>query len=178
MELVDSQTYKNLQEAYERDLMQSTKYRIFSEKATNEQYIQISIILGDLARNELANAVVWRNLINGRELTTAENLEEAKAFELYEWDDMYVRFAKTARDEGFEEISRLFEWVAKIERHHHFMLSTLSDNLKNNTQFCKEEQVVWICIRCGNLIFGNCAPEICPVCQYPQSYYMLNSDNF
>ena len=174
-----SQTYKNLMEAYDRELKVSTTYRIFEDKAIDEEYIQIGSIFSQIAHQEKQHAILWRDFLNeGKIPDTLENLEEGKQKELYEWTTLYVNFAKTAKDEGYDEIARLFEWVAKIEQHHEFILSKLANNIKENQVFCKNTRVVWICIQCGNLIFDTCAPDICPVCLYPKGFYELNCDNF
>lgn len=178
MDFRDSQTYQNLLNAYGRELTNSAKYQIFEEKAINDEYIQVGNIFGRIAENEREHAILWRNFLNESVVpTTLENLEEARAIEEYEWTELYVDFAKTARDEGYDEIARLFDWVAKIEQHHDFIFSRLAQNIRDNQMFCKESRVVWICIKCGNLIFDTCAPDICPVCFYPQGYYELNCDN-
>lgn len=179
MELKDSQTYKNLQEAYDRETRTSTTYRIFAEKAFSDDFIQMGNIFEVVSQNEKQHAILWRDFLNeGKVPSTLENLQTASNLEKYEWTQMYVNYAKTAKDEGFDEIARLFEWVAKIEQHHDFMFNKLASNIQEDQVFCKPQRVVWICIKCGNLIFDTCAPEICPVCFYPQGYYQLNCDNF
>lgn len=177
--LKESQTYKNLMQAYDRELKASTTYKIFEDKAVKEEYIQMSIIFNRISIQEKQHAIIWRDIINeGKVPTTLDNLNEGAKLENYEWTQMYVDYAKVAKDEGFDEIARLFEWVAKVEQHHEFILNKLAANINNNTVFCKETRVVWVCLQCGNLIFDTCAPEICPVCFYPKGYYELNCDNF
>ena len=165
--------------AYERELLDAGKYAIYSKKAREDEYIQISLLLDNFAINEREISLTWRNILNeGVEKTTLENLEEAIAFEDYQGTEVLVEYIKTARDEGYEDIAKIFEWVSKISQHHEYVHRALADNIRTNQVFCRDTQLVWICLNCGNLIFDFCAPEICPVCYYPQGFYQINCDNF
>lgn len=179
MDFKSSETYKNLQKAIEGESVASTRYRIFSNIAMEDGYMQISNIFLETSHNEQEHAEVWMRIINNGKLpNTSQNLETAINSENYEWTKMYPGFAKTARDEGYEEIANLFEGVGNIEKHHDYRFTQLKNNLENDKVFCKDETYVWICLNCGNLFVGKCAPELCPVCAYPQGYYQISCDNF
>lgn len=175
----ESETYKNLQAAFEGETQASTRYAIFSEKAREDGYEQIGDIFEETSGNEREHAVIWMKLLNGGEIPpTLQNLKEAYSGENYEWTNMYIGFAEKAYEEGFPEIARLFEGVAGVERHHDARYRKLAQNIMNDTVFCKKSNVLWICLNCGNLFYGECAPSVCPVCGYPQGYYQLNCENY
>ncbi len=171
----NSQTYKNLIDSYNRDLMESAKYQMSGDYAGREGYHQISNIFHATSGNER-----WlRFIIQSDELpSTLSNLQNAAQEVYYEGTDLYMQYAQTAREEGYTDIANTFEAVALIERHHYFTFNKLAENIQTNQVFCKPNSVVWICLACGNLVWDECAPEICPVCQYPQGYYQINCDNF
>lgn len=174
-----SQTYKNLMSAFDGESKASTKYRIYAMKAREDGYEQIGNIFDETAGNEREHAEIWMKLLHGGEIPpTLENLKEAVIGEHYEWTKMYRDYANTARKEGYTQIADLFEGVAKIENHHDGRYEKLIRNIETDTVFCKPEEYVWICLNCGNLIWGECAPEICPVCRYPQGYYQLYCENY
>lgn len=178
MELKDSKTFENLQKAFEGELKASTKYVIYGSKAREEGYEQIANIFDITSGNEREHAEIWLKALEGGELPdTLDNLSDAIRGESYEWQTMYLEFARVAREEGFEDIAKLFEEVGNIERHHDYRYERLRDNLEEGTLFCKQSERVWICLNCGNISWGECAPEICPVCGYPQGYYELFSEN-
>ncbi len=179
MDFKSSETYKNLQKAYEGELQVSTKYRLYGEKARKENYQQIANIFLETAGNEQAHARIWLRLLHEGEIPgTLENLTESCKGERYEWTKMYREFAATAEREGFQDIAKLFRGVAEIERHHDYRYEQLSDNIKEDRVFCKEKEVLWICLNCGNLHYGACAPEKCPVCGFPQGFAELNCENY
>jgi len=178
MDLKDSKTFENLQKAFHGELQASTKYAIYSAKAKEDGYMQISDIFSITSGNEKEHAQVWLKVMEGGEVPdTIDNLSDAVHGESYEWKTMYPEFARVAKDEGFDEIAKLFEEVGNIERHHDFRYERLRDNLEEGTVFCKSSERVWICLNCGNIAWGECAPEICPVCGCPQGYYELFSEN-
>ncbi len=175
----ESNTYKNLQAAFDGETKASTKYAIYGRKAKEDGYEQIGNIFNETSGNEREHAEIWLRLLNGGELpSTPENLKESFSGENYEWTTMYIGFAQEARREGYPEIAELFEGVAAIERHHDSRFRKLASNIMNSTVFCKNSNVLWICLNCGNLYYGECAPEPCPVCGYPQGYYQLNCNNY
>ncbi|MFA9463993.1 MAG: rubrerythrin [Velocimicrobium sp.] len=178
MELKDSKTYENLQKAFDGELKASTKYAIYAEKAREDGYQQIGNIFDTTAENEREHAQLWlKSMEDGEIPDTLDNLIDAIKGESYEWKTMYPEFARVAKEEGFESIATLFEEVGTIERHHDFRYERLKDNIEDNTVFCKQSERVWICLNCGNIAWGECAPDICPVCGYPQGYYELFSEN-
>lgn len=179
MNFKDSVTYQNLRKSYEGELMASTKYRIYGERARKENYQQIANIFDETSGNEQAHAKIWFRLLHEGEMPdTLENLLDSCKGERDEWTRMYREFAATAEKEGFQDIARLFREVAEIERHHDYRYEQLADNIKEGRVFCKDCEVLWICLNCGHLHYGTCAPEKCPVCGYPQGYAQLNCENY
>lgn len=176
---IESKTYKNLQEAFKGETSASGKYALYARKAEEDGYIQIANIFDETSRNEREHAELWMKLMYGGEVpSTLENLKEAYSGEGYEFTTMYPRFAEEAIREGYPEIAELFLGVAAIERHHNARFRKLAKNIMDDTVFCKGTKIVWICLNCGNLYYGECAPEICPVCGYPQGYYQVNCENY
>lgn len=177
---IESQTYQNLINAYYRDLIESAKYRMFGDKASREEYYQMSNIFYETSGNETRHAERWlRFIIQSDVLPSTEyNLQHAAEESYDEGTNLYMEYARIAREEGFIDIANTFEGVAIIKRHHYFTFNKLNENIQNNQVFCKPTSTVWICIACGNLVWSDCAPDICPVCQYPQGFYELNCDNF
>lgn len=175
----ESNTYKNLQAAFSGETSASGKYAIFGMKAKEDGYEQIGNIFMETSGNEREHAEIWYKILHGGEVPpTLDNLQEAYSGEYHEWTKMYTDYAKEAREEGYPEIARLFEGVAGIERHHDGRFRKLAQNIMDDKVFCKDSKVVWVCLNCGNLYYGECAPEICPVCSYPQGYYQLNCENY
>jgi len=174
-----SNTYKNLQAAFTGETSASGKYAIFGRKAKEEGYEQIGNIFEETSGNEREHAEIWLKLMEGGEVpTTLDNLKTAYGGENYEWTSMYVKYAEEAEREGFHQIACLFEGVANIERHHDARFRKLAQNIMNDQVFCKKVNTLWVCLNCGNLYYGECAPEVCPVCCYPQGYYQLNCENY
>ena len=179
MELKGSKTEKNLMEAFAGESQARNKYTYYASKAKKDGYVQIAKIFEETANNEKEHAKIWFKLLHGGELgETLDNLKDAAAGENYEWTDMYARFAKEAREEGFNDIAFLFEKVAIIEKAHEERYKKLYENIVNGKVFEKEEAVVWECSNCGHLHQGNSALEICPVCKHPKSYFMVQSKNY
>ena len=178
-ELKGSKTEANLMAAFAGESQARNKYTYYASKAKKEGYNQIAAIFEETANNEKEHAKIWFKLLHDGEVpTTAVNLEDAAAGENYEWTDMYAGFAKTAREEGFEKIALLFEGVAKIEKEHEERYKKLLANVKDGVVFEKDDVVVWKCANCGHLHVGKKAPEICPVCAHPQSYFELKAENY
>lgn len=179
MDFKDSKTYRNLKKAYEGELLTCARYRIAGEQAKKENYQQISEIFYETSGNEQEHAEIWlRILNNGKKPETLENLCEAFKGETYEWTKMYREFAETAREEGYEDIARLFHGVGEIERHHDFRFRHLAENMENDRVFCKDCKTIWICMNCGNVYEGECAPLKCPICGFPKGYAKMNCENY
>lgn len=179
MEFQRSKTYANLMKAYEGELKASAKYHIYGKQAKKEGFEQISNIFQETSGNESEHAEIWLEFLDGNnERDTYHNLKDAASGEKHEWTSMYRGFAETAEKEGYSEIARLFRGVADIERHHDYRFEQLAENIRRDEVFCKRTEVVWICLNCGNIYHGKCAPENCPVCGYPRGYYELNCENY
>ena len=176
--LKGTKTEANLNAAFAGESMARNKYYYYASKAKKEGYEQIAALFLETAENEKEHAKLWFKLLHDGIGTTAENLKDAAAGENYEWTDMYANFAKEAREEGFEEIARQFEAVAKVEKHHEERYLKLLENIENGKVFLKDGETVWKCRNCGHIHFGKKAPEICPVCQHPQAFFEVNCENY
>lgn len=178
-ELKGTQTEKNLQTAFAGESQAHTKYLYYASKAKKDGYVQMGDIFEETARNEKEHAKIWFKLLHGNAIPlTEENLKDAAAGENYEWTDMYAGFAKTAREEGFEEIAAKFEMVAAIEKHHEERYRKLLKNIEDKIVFSREGDAVWQCANCGHIVVGKAAPEVCPVCAHPKSYFQLLAENY
>ena len=177
MELKGSKTEKNLMEAFAGESQARNKYSYFASKAKKEGFEQIAAIFNQTADNEKEHAKLWFKLLGGIG-NTAENLLAAAEGEYYEWTDMYDTFAKEAQEEGFVEIAAKFRAVAKIERSHEERYRALLSNVEMQKVFEKSEEIMWECRNCGHLVMGKKAPEICPVCEHPQSYFEVRKENY
>jgi len=177
MELKGSKTEANLRAAFAGESQARNKYDYFASKAKKEGYEQIASIFEATALNEKEHAKMWFKELGGIG-TTAENLKSAAEGERYEWTEMYAEFAQTAREEGFAEIARLFASVAEIEHEHEERYMKLLGNVENNMVFEAEEGTVWICRNCGHVHIGKKAPEKCPTCAHPQSYFERQAKNY
>ncbi|BBF41716.1 rubrerythrin [Lachnospiraceae bacterium KM106-2] len=174
MDFQQSRTYQNLLQAYENELLSSARYLIYEDIARNEGYIEIGNIYETTARNDKEHARIWLRRINQGTLpNTATVLQESIQVESEMAGEMYQEFARVAREEGYSDIAALFSGVANIDYNHGFQFTELYENVENNQVFCKPEPTLWICMQCGNVMSGECAPVICPVCGFPQGYYRL-----
>ena len=179
MELKGSKTEQNLMTAFAGESQARNKYTYFASKAKKEGYEQIAAIFQETADNEKEHAKMWFKLLNGGEIgTTAENLKAAADGENYEWTDMYAEFAKIAKEEGFDHIAYLFEEVGKIEKEHEERYLKLLENVKDGKVFEAGEVKIWKCRNCGHIVVGTKAPEVCPVCNHPESYFERKADNY
>ena len=179
MELKGTQTEKNLWEAFAGESQARNKYTYFASKAKKEGYEQISAIFTETANNEKEHAKIWFKLLQGGEIkSTEENLLAAAEGENYEWTDMYDEFAKTAKEEGFDHIAFLFNEVGKIEKEHEERYRKLLENVKAEKVFSSVTPKMWICRNCGHIHYGEKAPEVCPVCAHPQSYFEERATNY
>lgn len=179
MELKGSQTEKNLATAFAGESQARNKYTYFASKAKKEGYEQISAIFNETADNEKEHAKLWFKYLEGGDIkSTAENLAAAAAGENYEWTDMYKGFAEVAEKEGFKEIAMKFKMVAAIEKTHEERYKKLLENVKDGKVFIAKDVVIWKCRNCGHIVVGKFAPEICPVCGHPKSYFELRATNY
>ena len=179
MELKGSQTEKNLLTAFAGESQARNKYTYFASRAKKDGFEQIAAIFEETANNEKEHAKMWFKELNGGKIpATAENLLNAAEGENYEWTDMYASFAKTAKDEGFDRLAFLFEEVAKIEKEHEERYLKLLDNVKEELVFSKDGECIWKCRNCGHIVIGKKAPNICPVCAHPQSYFEIKAENY
>lgn len=179
MELKGSKTEKNLMEAFAGESQARNKYTYFASKAKKDGYEQIAAIFQETADNEKEHAKIWFKLLQGGSvLSTTENLKAAAEGENYEWTDMYDRMAKEAKEEGFDYIASLFEGVAKIEKEHEERFKKLLGNIKNGLVFSKEGDRIWRCRNCGHVVIGKGAPEICPVCGHPRTFFEIKPENY
>ena len=172
-----TQTEKNLEAAFAGESGARNKYTYFASVAKKEGYEQISALFLKTAENEREHAKMWLKELKGIG-NTEENLAAAADGENYEWTDMYDGFAKTAEEEGFPELAAKFRMVAAIERHHEERYRALLKNVETAQVFEKSEVKVWECRNCGHIMVGTKAPEICPVCAHPQSYFEINAENY
>ncbi len=178
-ELKGTQTEKNLQTAFAGESQARNKYTYFASKARKEGYEQIAAIFEETANNEKEHAKIWFKLLNGGDIaSTPENLKAAAAGESYEWTDMYAGFAKTAEKEGFTRIAKLFEMVGAIEKEHEARYLKLLENVKDGVVFSRDGEMIWQCRNCGHIVVGKKAPEMCPVCSHPQSYFQILAKNY
>ena len=179
MELKGSKTEQNLMAAFAGESQARNKYTYFASKAKKDGYEQIAEIFEESANNEKEHAKLWFKLLHdGTVPSTVENLKDAASGENFEWTDMYAGFAKTAREEGFEHIAFLFEEVAKIEKEHEARFLKLLKNIEEGVVFSREGDRIWKCRNCGHIVIGKSAPEVCPVCAHPQSYFEIKNENY
>ena len=172
-----TQTEKNLKTAFAGESQARNKYTYFASVAKKEGYEQISAIFQKTADNEKEHAKMWFKELEGIGNTDA-NLKAAAEGENYEWTDMYKEFAETAEKEGFKELAAKFRLVAEIEKHHEERYRALLKNVETAEVFAKSEVKVWECRNCGHIIVGTKAPEICPVCAHPKSYFEIHAENY
>ena len=178
MELKGSKTEQNLLSAFAGESQARNKYTYYASKARKEGYNQIASIFEETANNEKEHAKIWFKLLHDGMPSTTENLKDAADGENYEWTDMYAKFAKEAKEEGFDKIAYLFEAVGKIEKEHEERYRKLLENLENGSIFEKDGVVYWICQNCGHIHKGKTPPKVCPVCAHPQSYFEVRAENY
>ncbi len=177
MELKGSKTEQNLLTAFAGESQARNKYTYFASKAKKDGFEQIAAIFEETALNEKEHAKMWFKLLSGIG-TTAENLKAAAEGEHYEWTEMYPTFAKEAREEGFENIAKMFEGVAAIEKHHEERYKKLLANVEGDLVFSKDGDCIWQCRNCGHICVGKKAPDVCPVCFHPQSFFQVEPENY
>lgn len=172
-----TQTEKNLEAAFAGESQARNKYTYFASVAKKQGFEQIADLFLKTANNEKEHAKMWFKELNGIG-DTAENLLAAAEGENYEWTDMYEDFAKTAEKEGFTELAHKFRLVAAIEKHHEERYRALLRNVETAEVFKRSEIKVWECRNCGHIVVGKEAPEVCPVCNHPQSYFEIHAENY
>lgn len=172
-----TQTEKNLEAAFAGESQARNKYSYFASVAKKEGYEQIAALFLQTAENEKEHAKMWFKELQGIGDTVA-NLTAAADGENHEWTDMYENFAKTAEQEGFKELAAKFRLVGAIERHHEERYRALLKNIQTAAVFAKSEVKVWECRNCGHISVGTKAPDVCPVCAHPQSYFEVSAENY
>lgn len=179
MELKGSKTEQNLMTAFSGESQARNKYTYYASKARKDGYEQIAAFFEETANNEKEHAKMWfKELHDGAVPDTMTNLKDAANGENYEWTEMYAEFAKTAQEEGFTRLARLFEEVGKIEKAHEERYLKLLSNIEDNSVFERSEDKIWICRNCGHIYVGTNAPEVCPVCAHPKAYFELKQNNY
>ena len=172
-----TQTEKNLEAAFAGESQARNKYTYFASVAKKQGFEQIANLFLKTADNEKEHAKLWFKYLDGIG-NTAQNLKAAAEGENYEWTDMYENFAKTAEEEGFTELAHKFRLVAAIEKHHEERYRALLRNVETAEVFKRSEIKVWECRNCGHIVVGKEAPEVCPVCNHPQSYFEIHAENY
>ncbi len=179
MELKGSRTEQNLMTAFAGESQARNKYTYYASKAKKDGYVQIAKIFEETAANEMEHAKIWFKLLHGGDIPeTSANLLDAAQGENYEWTEMYAEFAKVAKEEGFTRIAYLFEAVGKIEKEHEERYRKLLANVEGDLVFSREGDVIWQCSNCGHIHIGKKAPEKCPVCDHPKSYFQIKAENY
>ena len=179
MEFKGSRTEANLMAAFAGESQARNKYTYYASKAKKDGYEQIAALFTETAENEKAHAKIWFKLLHdGGIPDTMANLADAAAGEHYEWTDMYATFAREAKEEGFDHIAFLFEEVAKIEKEHEERYRRLLANIEEGIVFSRDGDTIWKCRNCGHIVIGKQAPEVCPVCAHPKSYFEIKAENY
>ena len=176
-ELKGTKTEANLVTAFSGESQARNKYTYFASVAKKEGYEQIAAIFQKTADNEKEHAKLWFKTL-GELGNTAQNLLSAAEGENYEWTDMYAQFAKEADEEGFPELAAKFRMVGEVEKHHEERYRALLINVEMKAVFEKAGETMWECRNCGHLVMGKKAPEVCPVCAHPQSYFEVRCENY
>ena len=177
-DLKGTKTAANLATAFAGESQAHTKYLYYASKAKKDGYVQISQLFEETARNEKEHAKIWFKLLHDGIPGTIENLKDAAGGENYEWTEMYKTFADEARAEGFDDIARLFEGVAAIEKAHEERYRKLLENIEGDLVFSRDGDCIWQCMNCGHIMVGKKAPELCPVCAHPKSYFQILPQNY
>jgi len=177
--LKGTKTEANLQAAFDGESGARNKYTYFASRARKDGYEQVAGFFEETADNEKEHAKIWFKFLHDGDVPdTITNLEAAAAGENFEWTTMYAGFAKTARDEGFDEIAFLFEQVASVEKEHEERYRTLLENIKTGKVFTRDDSEAWHCRNCGKIVSGKEAPIQCPACKHPKAYFEIKADNY
>ena len=178
MELKGSRTEANLMAAFAGESQARNKYTYYASKAKKDGYEQIAAIFEETAANEKEHAKIWFKLLHDGIPGTMDNLKDAAAGENFEWTDMYAQFAAEAKEEGFDHIAYLFEEVGKIEKEHEERYRKLIANIEDGIVFSRDGDRIWKCRNCGHIVIGKQAPDVCPVCSHPRSYFEIKAENY
>ncbi len=173
MEFQDSKSYLNLQTALENELRSNAIYGLYKRRSDQEVFLEISNVFETLSRNAQFISERLRRILNNGDTSTYQNLVNASNAEFYAANDLYSNFSHIATEEGYPDLASLFNGIANIKLNHYSTLQTLVENVESNQLFCKPQESLWICLGCGNILSGLCAPQICPICGYPQGYYEI-----
>ena len=176
--LKGTKTEANLKEAFAGESQANNKYSYYASKAKKDGFEQIASIFEETAKNEREHAKLWFKLLHEGIGSTSSNLLDAAQGENYEWTDMYVNFAKEAREEGFEAIAKLFDGVAAVEKEHEERYKKLLENIETGIVFSRDGEMLWKCINCGHIHIGAKAPDVCPVCAHPMSFFEIKAENY
>ena len=177
MDFQQSRTYQNIQDAFAWKLNTATLYSLYADRARQEDYIEIANIFDTTSRNEREHARIWwRRLNNGVLPTTEENLIHSINIEDEAGNNLYREYARVAEEEGYTEIASLFSGIANIELEHSLNFQRQLEDIQRDKVHCKDSERLWICMQCGNILSGLCAPERCPVCGFPQGYYRVYTE--
>ena len=178
MDFKKSKTYENLKTAFAGESQARVKYQFYASRAKKDGYEQIAEIFNETSDNEKEHAKMWYKLLYDGVGDTKENLKLGIEGEDYEYTKMYKEFDKIAREEGFDEIAEKFEQVGDIEKSHEERYAKLLKNIDDDVVFKSDKVTVWKCRNCGYLFTGDEAPEVCPVCDHPQSFFEVNAVNY
>ena len=179
MNLKGSKTEENLKTAFAGESQAHTKYLYYASKAEKEGYQQIGALFRETAGNEKEHAKIWFKFLHNDDVpATTVNLKDAADGENFEWTDMYAGFAKTAKEEGFDQIAALFEMVGKIEKEHEQRYRKLLANIEGALVFSRDGEQIWQCANCGHVVIGKKAPDLCQVCKHPRSYFQIRAENY
>ena len=179
MELKGSRTEQNLMSAFAGESQARNKYTYYAMKARAEGMEQIANIFEETARNEQEHAMLWFKALHGDQIPSTDvNLQDAANGENYEWTDMYKEFAAVAKEEGFDRIAYLFSAVGEIEKAHEERYRKLLANVKDGLVFSKDGDTILECANCGHICVGKKAPEVCPVCAHPKSFFAVRAENY
>ena len=176
--LKGTKTEQNLMIAFAGESQARNKYTYYASKAKKDGYVQIAQLFEETANNEKEHAKIWFKLLHDGMPDTMANLLDAAEGENYEWTDMYFNMAKDEKEEGFDHIAFLFEEVGKIEKEHEERYRKLLKNIEDEVVFSKDGDVIWQCANCGHIVVGKKAPEVCPVCEHPKSYFHIKAENY
>lgn len=178
-DLKGTKTERNLMEAFAGESEARNKYTYFASKAKKDGYQQIAALFEETAQNEKEHAKLWFKYLQGGAIKdTVSNLKAAAEGEKYEWTDMYDRMAREAEEEGFDEIAATMRGVAAIEKAHEERYRKLLQNIESGVVFSRDGDTIWQCRNCGHIVIGKEAPEVCPVCKHPQSYFEVKAENY
>lgn len=178
-ELKGSKTEQNLNAAFAGEAQARIKYEYYASQAKKDGYEQIADIFLETSGNEKEHAKLWFKQLHGGSIgNTLDNLKDAAGGENYEHTDMYAGFAKDAREEGFEELAKMFEGVGQIENEHEERFRKLIKDIEEGKVFKSDGMAIWKCRNCGHIHMGEAAPEECPVCKHPQAFFEIRAENY